>query len=192
MAWVQAMDSMAFRLFRSQAARRAHLAARASGRSRLFRTLQDGPPLARGAIALATLGGAGFLPGGGTMGAVAGSLACWFLHSRPGVSVLALSALTLAGVLATQVVLRVSELDDPGECVVDEVAGAWLACLASGLHGSWLLIPLVLFLLLDAVKPWPANVLEEQPGALGVMADDLAAGAWAALIARLIGLAGLG
>lgn len=183
---------MAFRLFRSPTARRAHLAARAPGRARLSRVLRDGPPLHRLAIAVATLGGAGFLPHGGGLGAIAGALGAWALESRPGVSLLALAMVTGVGLLAARVTIEVAGVDDPGECIVDEVAGSWLACLASGLQGPWKVLPLVLFLLLDSVKPWPANVLDDHPGAFGAMADDLAAGAWAALIARILGLLGVG
>ena len=41
------------------------------------------------------------------------------------------------------------------------------------------------FRLLDILKPFPINRLERLPGAWGVMADDLAAGALAGLFAYL-------
>lgn len=179
---------MASRFFRSRDARRAHRIARAPGRPRLIRALRAGPAAHRVAVAVATAGGIGFLPWGGALGAVAGALGAWALPSDPGISWLALAAVVLAGTLATRVAIGVAGVEDPGECVVDEVAGGWLACLASGLKGPWLALPAILFVILDTVKPWPANVLEDRPGAVGVMADDLAAGAWAALIARILGV----
>jgi len=178
---------MTFRFFRTTAERRAHLAARAPGRVRLSRALQTAPLPDRLGILLATLGGLGFLPRSGTLGAVAGALAAGSLASRPGLSWMALAALIAASLPAIRIALRAAAVEDPGECVIDEVAGAWLACLASGLSGPWLALPLVLFVLADAVKPWPASALDRRPGAPSVMGDDLAAGAWAALLARALG-----
>jgi phosphatidylglycerophosphatase A len=67
--------------------------------------------------------------------------------------------------------------------VLDEVAGQWLALLplwpgvpsAPGLLGAF-----ALFRLFDILKPWPCRALEALPGGVGIMADDLMAGAYAA------------
>ncbi|RJX28116.1 MAG: phosphatidylglycerophosphatase A [Desulfarculus sp.] len=65
---------------------------------------------------------------------------------------------------------------DPGQIVLDEAAGM-LAALY-GLNGlGWpILAALVLFRLLDILKPFPVGRLQRLPGAWGVLADDLAAG----------------
>ena len=47
------------------------------------------------------------------------------------------------------------------------------------------------FRLFDIWKPFPCRQLERLPGGLGIMADDLGAAAWMALILRLLILAGL-
>jgi phosphatidylglycerophosphatase A len=49
----------------------------------------------------------------------------------------------------------------------------------------------VLFRLFDIWKPWPVRKLEELPGGLGIVADDLAAGMYGALILYIVGSAGL-
>lgn len=66
---------------------------------------------------------------------------------------------------------------DPGWVVVDETAGAWLAVV--GLGGWPFLVGWVVARAADITK-WPPGVkaAERLPGAWGVMADDLVAGAY--------------
>jgi len=74
---------------------------------------------------------------------------------------------------------------DPPQFVLDEVVGqliALLPLLAGGaaLSPLGLLAAFALFRAFDILKPPPVGALEGLPGALGIMADDLAAGALAA------------
>lgn len=127
---------------------------------------------------VATLGGAGLLrPGPGTWGSAVvlplvllGPLSCL---------VLAL-VVTLAGYWAAQQVLR-DDTEDPGWFVADEGAGMLIA-LAALPAATWpgVLAAFALFRLLDIAKPWPVSWADRQAGALGVMLDDLVAGAIAA------------
>ena len=76
---------------------------------------------------------------------------------------------------------------DPGQVVIDEVAGQWLALLPVAL--DWRLWPVafVVFRIADIAKPWPMYLAERHiPGAAGIMADDLVAGAYAGLAAWLV------
>jgi phosphatidylglycerophosphatase A len=80
---------------------------------------------------------------------------------------------------------------DPGEVVVDEVAGQAVTFLFSpflfteaATSGQiWLITALgfVLFRLFDIVKPWPIRKLEKLPNGWGVLADDLLAGVFAGI-----------
>ena len=82
--------------------------------------------------------------------------------------------------------------NDPGEVVVDEVAGQALTFLAmpllmpTSLTGRQsLLVALggfLLFRAFDIVKPWPIRKLERLPAGWGVLADDLAAGLASAIV----------
>ncbi|MEM8597645.1 MAG: phosphatidylglycerophosphatase A, partial [Pseudomonadota bacterium] len=86
---------------------------------------------------------------------------------------------------------------DPQEVVIDEVAGMMIALwpLSIGLTvtgADWWVWPwpgvlaaFVLFRALDILKPPPINWCERAPGAVGVMLDDLVAGALSALIAAI-------
>ena len=80
-----------------------------------------------------------------------------------------------------------SGVEDPSECVLDEVAGQWFALLPMGLFSNlfdWraLLAAFLLFRVLDILKPWPIYRLERLKGGAGIMADDVAAGLIGAFI----------
>ncbi len=111
---------------------------------------------------------------------------------------LALAIGTLATLGLAPAVLAAAEDADPSWIVTDEVAGQGLA-LAGGYalsnHGyAPCVLAFVLFRAFDIAKPWPIRLLERLPGATGVLADDLGAGAVAGLLvclARSLGLFGL-
>ena len=146
---------------------------------------------------IATFFGIGFLkPGPGTWGSAA-ALLLWaayaqLTHSAPHALLVALAigiALTLvAGIPAATIVERESGHHDPGFVVIDEVAGQWVALLASPVDWRHGLIALVLFRFFDIVKPFPVRRLERLPGGWGIVFDDVAAGLYALCIASLIRL----
>jgi phosphatidylglycerophosphatase A len=78
--------------------------------------------------------------------------------------------------------------DDPPLVVVDEVVGQWTA-LAGAAAWNWksVLAGFVLFRLFDIWKPPPVRRLERLHGGLGIVADDLMAGVYAALVLRAMG-----
>jgi phosphatidylglycerophosphatase A len=71
---------------------------------------------------------------------------------------------------------------DPGVVVVDEIAGQMVSLLFLPITVRTLVIGFGLFRILDVLKPWPANRLEDLPGGSGIMADDLMVGLYANLI----------
>jgi phosphatidylglycerophosphatase A len=90
----------------------------------------------------------------------------------------------LTAIVAGYAAIRVADAeDDPGWVVIDEVAGQMIALLPlaraslAGLTAAFLL-----FRLFDIAKPGPVGWLDRRHDALGVMADDLAAGALAAIV----------
>lgn len=151
----------------------------------------------RGRLArfLATCGPVGRLPfAPGTFGAVLG-LGAWYLTAGLAAPVGAGAFLlaTLAGTWAAGRYAAAVREEDPQEVVVDEFCGMWLALLgvAPSLPGGASVLPaaLLAFLLfrgLDIAKPPPIRQLERLPGGLGIMADDLAAGALARLVVFLV------
>ena len=88
------------------------------------------------------------------------------------------------GIWATN--LLVSEADpDPGQAVWDEFVGMWITCLLLPPTAFWLGAAFICFRFLDVVKPWPARRLEGLHGGLGIMADDVAAGIYGAVLLNL-------
>ena len=77
---------------------------------------------------------------------------------------------------------RESGREDPGQVVIDEVAGQWITLIYSRVNLNHLLAGFLFFRLLDIVKPWPARQLESLPGGWGIMLDDVAAGMYALLL----------
>ncbi len=126
----------------------------------------------------------------GTVGSAAALLfwlmLSWFglLHSPRDTLILAVGT-TVVGTLAVRASLRGRREDDPGWIVIDEWAGLFLAL--AGTSGADLLMAGMafgVFRLFDVAKPGPVAWAERLPGALGVMADDIIAGALACLVVQ--------
>ena len=89
-----------------------------------------------------------------------------------------LVAVTLVGIWAGGRVERLLGRKDPGVIVIDEVAGMMLSVLTLPRTPLILLAAFLCFRVLDIVKPFPARHSQVLRGGLGVMVDDLIAGAY--------------
>jgi phosphatidylglycerophosphatase A len=102
------------------------------------------------------------------------------------------AAASVACVVCVPAVASAVGKTDPGEVVIDEVAGQAVVfliaalflpadlslrqvCLVAGLG-------FLLFRVFDIIKPWPIRKLEALPEGWGVLADDLLAGVFAAIV----------
>jgi phosphatidylglycerophosphatase A len=94
----------------------------------------------------------------------------------------ALVAVTGAGIWAGGRVEQLVGTKDPGVVVIDEVAGMMLSVLLVERTPAVLLTAFVLFRLFDIWKPFPARQSQALPGGLGVVADDLIAGAYTLMV----------
>lgn len=78
------------------------------------------------------------------------------------------------------------QIHDFGGIVWDEVAGFLITMCAVSYSWQSLLAGFILFRLLDIFKPWPIRWLDKHvTGGLGIMLDDVVAGAIAALMLGL-------
>ena len=93
----------------------------------------------------------------------------------------------LAGIWATGTLIRPGD-HDPRRAVWDEFIGMWTTCLFLPTELLWLGAAFLCFRVLDVLKPWPIRRLERLPGGLGIMADDLLAGAYGAVLLNAIRL----
>ena len=65
--------------------------------------------------------------------------------------------------------------------MIDEVAGQWLTLVTVPPDPLLYLVGIIFFRIADILKPWPASWVDRHlSGGLGVMLDDVAAGAYAA------------
>ncbi len=143
-----------------------------------------------------TVGGLGLIPfGPGTFGTVAGVLIALFAMDHPGRDqeiILAFAcAVTVLGAPLASLAERV-EGKDPRTFVWDEVAGYLVTMLGMPLREhAWLCVAggFFAFRIFDILKPWPIRAIEEKPGGIAVMADDILAGLYANVSLRLILLA---
>ena len=76
----------------------------------------------------------------------------------------------------------------PKEAVWDEFIGMWATCVLLPKTLPWLAAAFICFRILDIWKPWPIRRLERLHGGLGIMADDLLAGIFGAVILNVIRL----
>lgn len=145
---------------------------------------------ARGALAIATMFGAGrspFAPGtAGTLAALpfAWLAGRWLPPWGFAAVTLGLAALAVwsAGAAARQMGRH-----DPGAVVIDEAAGLFVTLLFMDIGVFTLAAGFLLFRAMDVLKPPPARVCERLPGGWGIVTDDLVAGLYANLGVRLAG-----
>lgn len=97
-----------------------------------------------------------------------------------------LAAVALVGTWAAARAEAVLGARDPGVIVIDEVAGMALAALLLPPTPRALAAAFALFRVFDVAKPPPARAAGRLPGGVGVVLDDLVAGAWT--LAILLGL----
>lgn len=103
--------------------------------------------------------------------------------------------ITFVGIWAASRTEKLLGRKDPGKVVIDEVAGQLIALLplAPRIHPGWMSIlsAFLLFRLFDIIKPYPARRLEALESGLGIMADDVVAGAYAAVATSILIAVGL-
>lgn len=147
----------------------------------------------RVALVWATWFGLGYSPAApGTAGSAAAVIIAALLlryasFSPWGFAILAMT-LTPVGIWAAHETARIVCRKDPGIVVVDEVLGQWITLAgAPVLNWKSLLAGFLLFRLFDIWKPWPVRQLESLRGGTGIVADDLMAGVYGALVLWVAG-----
>lgn len=156
--------------------------------------------------ACVTVGGSGYAPiASGTWGSAAAVLpfaVIWWICGTASAPRGVLEGLVVAGVLISSVLsVQFGEWaiarfgrKDPGQFVLDEFAGQWVALLLMPIGMTadlWSFACVVggqffLFRVMDVIKPPPARQLERQPAGWGILLDDLFAGAYANIVGQLL------
>jgi len=130
--------------------------------------------------------------------AVVFGLVCW-LGAEPVLVSIAMAVFVAAGsvvcVKFAPTAIAATGKNDPREVVADEFAGQALTLLSAPLAMGagfssgqiWAVagIGFLIFRILDVAKPWPIRKLEELPQGWGILADDLLAGVFGAVILHI-------
>ncbi len=135
--------------------------------------------------------GAGLAPvAPGTFGTLVAVPAWWLVSGWPLSWQLALTgAMLVVGVPLCGISARRLGVHDHPGIVWDEVVGYFVTMLAAPAGWVWMLAGFVAFRAFDILKPWPIRMLDRRlQGGLGIMADDIAAGAAAAAVLYLAAL----
>ena len=142
------------------------------------------------AVWIATCGGTGYFPiAPGTAGSLVGVALVAALGHLPlrqpwlwGLLSLALLSIFLVGAWSATEAEKLFGHTDPGQVVIDEVAGQMLTLFVwPGASWKRLLAGFVLFRFFDILKPFPVRRAEHLRGGWGIMTDDLLAGAYGML-----------
>ncbi len=137
------------------------------------------------ALAVATVGGVGYVPfAPGTFGSAVGLLAWWLLGPSAVVQGIAIAGLFAAGVWSGGVCEGHFRRTDPRQVVIDEVMGMLITLFLNPVGWLGALGAFLLFRIADVIKPFPADRLERLHGGVGVMADDGMASIYANLVLR--------
>jgi phosphatidylglycerophosphatase A len=144
------------------------------------------PRLANPEGLLATWFGAGLLPWApGTWGSLAALPCAWVLVWVAGWPLLLVATILVfaVGIWSSERYSSRSKRSDPGEVVIDEVAGQWLVLCLMPLDVLSYLAGFVAFRFFDITKPWPVSWAERRlRGGLGIMADDIVAALYGLIV----------
>jgi phosphatidylglycerophosphatase A len=117
----------------------------------------------------------------GTLGAI--PLFLLIRSHGPRMVLVVTALLTVVGIWAAGRVARRVGKKDPQIICIDEVAGVFVTWTAAPQTTAGLIVAVVLFRILDQVKPWPAKWAERRlPGGAGIVLDDVFAGLWGAAV----------
>lgn len=139
-----------------------------------------------GARWIATLGPVGHWPWGpGTLASALVGILWWTAWVPRSAWLVGLLGVTWVGIVSAGRAEESLGVDD-GRIVIDEVAGMGLALIVvpQSLAGTGLAF--ALFRAFDILKPPPVGRMQELPRGWGVLADDLVAGALAALVGGIV------
>jgi len=140
-------------------------------------------------VLIATWFGCGLSPvAPGTVGSLAALAIAYVLPWRP-IYFAALAVVLLpVAIWSAGATARIANRKDPQIVVIDEVLGQWITLAGAAVLNwkSWL-AAFLLFRLFDIWKPPPVRRLETFAGGIGIVADDMMAGLYGALVLFLAG-----
>ena len=136
---------------------------------------------------LSTVFYAGFLPLiPGTIASLIGIAIFYLIRGNFRPMVLLTALIIILGFAISGKAERMFNKKDAKCIVIDEVAGMLLSLMFLPFDIKIVIIAFVLFRLLDILKPYPANRIQELKGSIGIMGDDIVAGLYTNLIMLVV------
>ena len=123
----------------------------------------------------------------GTFGSVAG-VGIFYLFgggNQPAYFLFVFCVMIL-GLLTSGKAEKLLNRKDPGCIVIDEIMGMLIALSFLPADPKIVILAFLVFRILDMLKPFPAERLQNLHGAIGVMGDDLIAGVYANIVLQVI------
>ncbi|MDL2263544.1 phosphatidylglycerophosphatase A [Synergistaceae bacterium OttesenSCG-928-I11] len=117
----------------------------------------------------------------GTLGTLAATIVLLVMGRVDPILLLATIAI---GTVVADRYAKVTAKEDPGEVIIDEVAGYWVSMY--GLDASYGIVAFFLFRIVDILKPFPVRTMERLPGGIGIMADDICGGVVVNILLRFL------
>lgn len=130
------------------------------------------------------LGYVPFIPG--TIASAAGLIFYFLFRDSLFSYSLILLVITALGFLVAGRAEKIFQEKDSDKIVIDEVAGMLLAFWCVRLDLALLIIGFFIFRGLDAFKAYPAHEIEKIGASLGIMGDDLLAGAYTNIVLQIV------
>lgn len=109
------------------------------------------------------------------------------LHTSCFTQIIAIIIIFFLGIPASSAGEKYFKKKDPGEIVIDEVAGQMIALLFIPLTLAYYFAGFLLFRIFDIFKPFPIGLIDKKMhGGLGIMLDDVLAGLYALACLHII------
>ena len=121
----------------------------------------------------------------GTFGSIAGVFLFYLIKDSVFTHILLTLLFIILGLLTTTRAEKIFNKKDARCIVIDEISGMLLALLFIPYDITSIVIAFILFRILDALKPYPANRLQNMKGSIGIMGDDIVAGLYTNIILQV-------
>lgn len=122
----------------------------------------------------------------GTFGSIAGVFLFYCVKDNNFIHILLTLTVIILGFLISGRAEKVFNKKDSRCIVIDEVSGTLLALIFIPYDIKLVILAFILFRILDTLKPYPAGRLENLPGSIGIMGDDIVAGLYTNIILQVV------
>jgi phosphatidylglycerophosphatase A len=125
-----------------------------------------------------------FIPG--TFASIVGIFLFYLIKDSIFIYILSILLLVVLGLLVAGEAEKIFNQKDAKCIVIDEVLGMLLGLIFIPYDIRLVIIAFVLFRILDALKPYPADKLQNLTGSIGIMGDDIIAGLYTNIILQFV------